>query len=227
MGFNIQIPDAIFDKNIGNIIPSGDNLVGYWLFSGTLQESIINRISGISGILVGAPAVSNGKIATDKTKGFITDVAISGEKTFIAIAKFTPASILLSSINYDALPETSDGIAVFDSKPMIQLNSASKPQSANKVNTSNIHFVAGTLGASSNSLYVSKNGLLTKEDASHTESLVDNMKLRIGGWGVNSTSLVGSTETYAAMVFNKKLSALEVQDVFYYLKKTLKDIVVD
>ncbi len=221
MGLNIQLPDVVFTKHIGNLIPVGESLVGYWLFKGTLEESIVNRVTGKSGTVVGNPQVSNGKIATSKANGFITDVAISGEKTFIAVSKFTSAAILLGSINYDGSTTGNEGIAVFGGKPLIQLDGSSKPQSANSPNLDQIHLVAGSIGSTSNSLFVSSNGNLTEETASHTGNLADTSFLRIGAWGVNSTALVGTTETYAALAFNKKLSNTEIIELYEYLLSIL------
>lgn len=227
MGINIIIPDATFTKNIGSLIPGGDNLVGYWLFKGTLQESIINRISGVAGTLIGAPVVSNGKIATDKAKGFITDVSISGEKTFVVVSKYSANAMLLGSLNYDAATTTNDGIAVFGGHPLIQLDSASKPTSSKSPDLTKIHFVAGCLGANSNSLFASSGGQISEEAASHTGNLNDTAFLRIGGWGPNNTSLVGTADTYAAMAFNKKLSLTEVFNLLDYLKGALPSIAID
>lgn len=228
MGFNIQIPNTTFTKYIGSTVPSGENLIGYWLFDGTQADSIKNRVTGISGALIGNPTVSGDKINTDKANGFITDITISGEKTFIAVAKTTTAAILVSSTNYDAgATATSEGIAVFNSRPMIQLDGASKPQSANLMDLTKIHFIAGSVGSNSNNLFVSAGGALVEETATHTGNLTDSTPLRIGGWGVNSTSLVGSAEVYAVLVFDKKLSSAEVQAVFNFLKHQLKNINID
>ncbi len=227
MGFNIVVPDATFTKNIGSLIPGGDNLIGYWLFGGTLQESIKNRITGVAGTLIGSPVVSNGKIATDKANGFITDISISGEKTFVVVSKYSSNAVLLGSVNYDAATATNEGIAVFGGKPLIQLDSASKPVSSKSPDLTKIHFVAGCLGSSSNSLYASTGGVATEEVASHTGNLNDTALLRIGGWGVTSTTLVGTAETYAAMVFNKKLSSTEVSDLLAYLKGIFPNITID
>ncbi|ADX03025.1 hypothetical protein [Acinetobacter baumannii] len=221
MGLNIQLPDVVFTKHIGNLIPSGENLEGYWLFNGTLEESIINRVTGVQGTVVGTPQVSNSKITTDKANGFITDIIISGEKTFVVVAKFTTQAILLSSINYDASSLTNEGIAVYGGKPLVQLDSASRPSSAYLPDLTKVHFVSGSLGLASNSLFVSSDGVLTEEIASHTGSLNDSAALRIGAWGVNSTSIVGSTDTYAALIFNKKLSSTETQELYEYLSSIL------
>lgn len=227
MGLNIEIKNVTFTKKIGSLFPVAENLIGYWSFEGTLAESIKNKISGVSGTLVGAPTVSAGKINTDKANGFITDIAISGEKTFIAIAKTTAAAALISSINYDGSPSGNEGIALFYGKPLIQLDGASKPLSANLPDLSKIHFIAGAIGSSSNSLFVSAGGSLVEETATHAGNLADVNPLRIGGWGVNSTSLVGSVEVYAALVYNKKLSTAEVQSVFNYFKTELSPVVID
>jgi len=229
MGLNIEIKNVTFTKKIASLMPVSENLIGYWAFDGTLAESIKNRISGISGTLVGAPTVSGGKINTDRANGFITDITISGEKTFITVAKTTTSALLVSSRNYDAdvTTTTSEGIAVFNSRPMIQLDGASKPQSANLMDLTKIHFIAGSLGSNSNSLFVSAGGVLVEEAATHTGNLTDTAPLRIGGWGVNSTALVGSAEVYAALVYNKKLSASEAQSVFNYFKTRLSPTVID
>lgn len=229
MGLNIQIKDAVFTKSIGLLLPFSSNLVGYWTFNSTRDEAIKNNVTGVVGTLVGNPIVSDGKIATDRANGFITDIAISGEKTFITIAKTSSAAVLLSSTDYDRTgTPTSEGIAVFNSAPIVQLNGASNPKALGVVNLNTIHFIAGALGVSSNSLYVSSGGALQETVGSaHNGSLDDPNKLRIGGWGVVSTALVGSTETYAALVYNKKLSATEVQTVFDYLKREFGSVVID
>lgn len=226
MGLNIEIKNVTFTKKIGSLIPVSENLIGYWVFDGTLAESIKNKISGVSGTLVGAPTVSAGKINADKANGFITDITISGEKTFITIAKTTAAAMLISSINYDSLVP-SDGISVFNGRPLVQLDSASKPLSANSPDLSKIHLIAGAFGASSNNLFVSSGGSLVEETATHAGNLADVNPLRIGGWGVNSTSLVGSAEVYATLAYNKKLSTAEVQAVFNYFKTKLSPVVID
>jgi hypothetical protein len=227
MGLNIEIKNVTFTKKIGSLIPVYENLIGYWSFDGTLTEGIKNKISGVSGTLVGAPTVSGGKINTDKANGFITDITISGEKTFIVVAKSTANAILLGGRNYDDSYIAVEGVAMFAGKPMVLIDGSSKPQSANLPDLSKIHFIAGATGLTSNSLYVSKGGVLSEETATHSGSLVDTSFLRIGGWGVNSTILVGSTETYAALVYKKKLSTAEVQAVFNYFKTKLSHVVID
>ena len=227
MGLNIEIKGVTFTKKIGLLLPVTDNLIGYWTFDSTLAESIKNKISGVSGTLVGAPTVSGGKINTDKANGFITDISISGEKTFIVVAKSTANAILLSGRNYDEAYMGMEGLAMFTGKPMMLIDGVSRPQSANSPDLSKIHFIAGATGSASNSLYVSKDGVLSEETATHSGFLVDTSFLRIGGWGVNSTTLVGSTETYAALVYNKKLSTTEVQAVFNYFKTKLSPVVID
>lgn len=219
MGINIQVTDVTFTKKIGLLVPYSSNLVGCWRFNDTLNNSIKNLVTGVAGTLVGAPTILNNRLLADKANGFITDVSVSGEKTFISIAKSSASSILLGSINYDAGVSGNDGIAYYTSKPMVQLDGASKPQSATVVDLNNVHFVAGALGASSNSLYVSKGGILTEGTAMHTGNLSDINLLRIGGWGVNSTSLVGNTETCAALVYNRKLTSAEINEVFNYFKQ--------
>lgn len=227
MGLNIEIKGVTFTKKIASLIPASENLIGYWAFDGTLTESIKNKISGVSGTLVGTPTVSGGKINVDKANGFITDVVISGEKTFITIAKTTASAILISSLNYDASTPTNEGIALFGGKPLVQLDGTSKPISANSPDLSKIHLIAGALGSGSNSLFVSAGGNLIEETATHTGNLTDTSPLRIGGWGVNSTALVGSAEVYAVLVYNKKLSTTEVQSVFNYFKTKLSPVVID
>lgn len=227
MGLKIEIKNVTFTKKIATLMPVTENLIGYWSFEGTITEGIKNKISGISGMLVGDPTVSGRKISTDKANGFITDITISGEKTFITIAKSTANAILLGGRNYDDSYMGVEGIAMFAGKPMMLVDGASKPQSANSPDLSKIHFIAGATGSASNSLYVSKDGVLSEETATHSGSLVDTSFLRIGGWGVNSTTLVGSTETYAALVYNKKLSTAEVQAVFNYFKTKLSPVVID
>lgn len=227
MGLNIEIKNVTFTKKIASLVPVSENLIGYWAFDGVLADGIKNKISGVSGTLVGAPTVSGGKINTDKANGFITDITISGEKTFIAIAKTTASAVLISSVNYDVPTQTNEGISLYNGKPLVQLDSASKPISANSPDLSKIHLIAGALGSGSNNLFVSAGGNLIEETATHTGNLTDTSPLRIGGWGVNSTSLVGSAEVYAALVYNKKLSASEVQSVFNYFKTRLSPTVID
>lgn len=227
MGLNIEIKNVTFTKKIASLMPVSENLIGYWTFDSTLAESIKNKISGVSGTLVGAPTVSGGKINTDKANGFITDISISTEKTFIVVAKSTANAFLLSGRNYDEAYTAVEGVAMFAGTPMMLVDGSSKPQSANFPDLSKIHFIAGATGLASNSLYVSKDGVLSEETATHSGSLVDTSFLRIGGWGVNNTTLVGSTETYAALVYNKKLSTAEVQAVFNYFKTKLSAVVID
>ncbi|MCT9260442.1 hypothetical protein OHV63_08845 [Acinetobacter baumannii] len=227
MGFNIVVPGSIFTKNIGSLIPGGDSLVGYWTFDGTLQDSIVNRVTGVAGTIVGTPSVSDGRIVTNKANGFITDLSVSGEKTFVVISKYSANAMLLGSLNYDAATTTNEGIAVFGGHPLIQLDSASKPTSSKSPDLTKIHFVAGCFGAASNSLFASSGGVITEEVASHTGNLNDAAFLRVGAWGPNNTSLVGTTETYAAMVFDRKLSSNETTNLFIYLKSIFPNIVID
>lgn len=227
MGLNIEIKNVTFTKKIGSLLPVAENLIGYWAFDETLAESIKNKISGVNGTLVGAPTVSAGKINTDKANGFITDITISGEKTFIAIAKTSAAAVMISSINYDGPTSGNEGVAVFNSKALAQLNGAGSPTSANIIDLTKTHFFAAAFGASSNGLFVSAGGGLVEETATHAGNLADVNPLRIGGWGVTSTSLVGSAEVYAALAYNKKLSAAEVQSVFNYFKTKLSPVVID
>lgn len=227
MGLNIEIKNVTFTKKIGSLIPVSENLIGYWSFDGTLTEGIKNKISGVSGTLVGAPTVSAGKINTDKANGFITDISISTEKTFVVVAKSTANASLLSSVNYDIPSTFTDGLIMFGQKATVQMDGQIKLQKPDLIDINKIHFMAASMGVSGTGLFVSNAVGGLDELTTTAGNLTDVNPLRIGGWGASSSSMIGSTETYAALVYNKKLNASEVQSVFNYFKTRLSPVVID
>lgn len=228
MGLNISIQGANFTHFISTLIPAGENLAGHWSFSKGLTEGIKNKVTGVSGTLIGAPTVANGKIIADKANGFITDVNLGSEKTFIVIVKSTGTSIPLGSIDYDTAAgfNPSDSLMVYNSRPVIHLNGNIDVQAANTINLNTVHFIAGTLATTGNTLYVSSNGVLSKKVGGAHTGLSDPYNLRIGGWGVVSTTIVGTAEVYEALAFNKALSETEIQRVLDYFKNELAGTVI-
>ncbi|HDJ7835209.1 TPA: hypothetical protein PRO12_003026 [Acinetobacter baumannii] len=227
MGLSIEIKNVTFTKKIRLLVPVSENLIGYWIFNDSLDDGIKNKVSGVSGTLVGAPTVSAGKINADKANGFITDITISGEKTFITIAKSSANAVLLGSTNYDNTSSIYDGLMVYQQKATVQMDSNIRLQKPAVIDISKIHFMAASMGVSGVGLFVSNAVGGLEELTSPAWGLTDNNPLRIGGWGVDSKTLVGSTEVYAALVYNKKLSTAEVQSVFDYFKAKLNFIAID
>lgn len=227
MGLNIKIKDAIFTKKIDFFVPASENLVGYWTFEGALADGIRNKVTGISGTIIGSPTVSDGKIITNNLNGFLTDISVPGEKTIISISKrdASLATQLIGTHNYASVKLPTTQLSFVRGYPYLQISAQNTVTGTSGSNASLNHFVAGAIGSTSNSLYLSKDGTLFETTANHSLNILDFGYFRIGG--VGGTYAPGTAETYAVLVYDKKLSTAEVQTVFDFLKDSLTGITIN
>lgn len=226
MGLNIQIQGVTFIKKIGSLMPSGDNLVGYWLFNNDLTTSKRNKITGVDATVVGTPTIVNGALLTDKTKGLITDVTQGGEKTFIVISKFSGSSQPIGSLDRDNAKGGEDGIYTYNGALFSFIDGTARTKSTTSPTQTKVNFVASAFGDTETDLYLADGDGLIKTTGDTIGSLTDQNPIRLGAWGATQTAVVGTSNLYAALVYNKKLSQVEIQEVYDDLKNKLNTIVI-
>lgn len=207
-------------------MPSGENLVGYWLFDDDLSTSKRNKVTDVDATEIGTPTIASGALLTDKSNGLITDIRQSGEKTFIVVSKFSIASQPIGSVDRDNPKREEEGIFTFIGELYSLIDGVARTKSTTKPTLTKINFVASAFGTTETDLYLaSDTGLIKSTDATYG-SLEDRNPIRLGAWGVTQTDLVGTSNLYAALVYNKKLSQVEIQEVYDYLINKLNTIAI-
>ena len=228
MGLQINIESARFNKMIDSTIPAGKYLRGYWDFSSDdISLGATNKVTGVEGALVGNPTMSNGAINIDKANGLVTDLQMDGEKTFVTVARTSTRCVTLGSRNYDDADEplNNEGIGVFDRQAFVQMDAGIVARGDIYTDLTQNHFVAGVIENGKATVYWSDVGSLQSNSSTTTKSTDDPNNLRIGGWGVESTALIGSGSVYTAMAFDKALNADEIQRLFSYLSSSMSVII--
>lgn len=204
-------------------MPSGDNLVGYWLFNDDLTTSKRNKITGVDATIVGTPIVVDGVLLTDTTKGLITDVIQSGEKTFIVICKFNGNSQPIGSMDRLNPKNEEEGLYFYAGSLYSFVDGNARTKSTTSPTSTKINFFASAFGTSETDLYLADGEGLIKTTGATIGSLVDQNPIRLGAWGY---TLAGTSNLYAALVYNKKLSQAEIQEVYDDLRNKLNTIVI-
>lgn len=207
-------------------MPSGDNLVGFWLFNNDLTTSKRNIITGVDATVVGAPTIVDGALLTDKTKGLITDITQSGEKTFIVISEFSGGSQPIGSLDRDSVKNEEEGIYTYVGRLYSFIDATARITSTTNPTLTKINFVASAFGASETDLYLADGDGLIKTTGATSGSLTDRNPIRLGAWGATQTAVIGTSDLYAALIYNKKLSQVEIQEVYDNLKNKLNTIVI-
>ncbi len=222
MGMNIKIPDANFTKSLGAILPFNSNLVGYWNFSAGLAEGRKNQVTGSTASLIGSPTVVDGALQIDRTKGVLTNLVVNTNKTFITLVRYTGDSIFIGSIDYSG--ETGvggqDGMFIQANTPRVQVDRATGAgfSAVDAINPALPYIFAGTIDSAGSDIYA-YDGTSTKTvSKASTNSQTDVNPLRIGGWAVDVATFSGSAKIYTTLVYDRKLSASELETVFAYLK---------
>lgn len=221
MGMNIKIPDANFTKSLGVILPFNSNLVGYWNFSAGLTEGRKNQISGSTASLIGSPTVVDGALLIDRTKGLLTSLVVNSNKTFITVMRYTGSNILVGSIDYtEAGTSGQDGLFVNNNNIAVQENRGSGAviSSSTPATPEKPYIIAGTLDNVGSDVYVYDGTNTVTATRASTDAQTDIYPLRIGGWAPSVETFTGNAKIYTTLVYNRKLSALEINTVFEYLK---------
>lgn len=222
MGMNIKIPDANFTKSLGAILPFNTSLVGYWNFSAGLTEGRKNQVTGSVASLIGSPSVVDGALLIDRTKGLLTNLVVNTNKTFVTLVRYEGDTLFISSIDYSG--ETGvggqDGMFIQANTPRVQVDRATGAgfSSVDAINPTLPYIIAGTIDNAGSNIYA-YDGTSTKTvSKASTNSQTDIYPLRIGGWAVDLDRFEGNAKIYTALVYNRKLSASELETVFAYLK---------
>lgn len=221
MGMNIKIPDANFTKSLGAILPFNSNLVGYWHFSAGLTEGRKNQVTGLTASLIGSPTVVDGALMIDRTKGLLTSLVVNSNKTFITVMRYSGDNILAGSIDYTASGTSGqDGIFVNNNTIAVQENrgSGARTSSSNPFTPDKPYIVAGTLDNLGSDVYVYDGKNTITATKASTDAQTDIYPLRIGGWATSVNTFEGNAKIYTTLVYNRKLSASELETVFAYLK---------
>ncbi|MEG9303339.1 hypothetical protein [Psychrobacter celer] len=221
MGMNIKIPDANFTKSLGAILPFNSNLVGYWNFSAGLTEGRKNQVTGSVASLIGSPSVVDGALNIDRTKGLLTNLVVNSNKTFITVMRYDGSNILVGSIDYTVSGTSGqDGIFTDGNTAAVQVNrgSGARTTSANYFTPDKPYIIAGTLDNVGSDVYVYDGTNTVTATKASTDAQTDIYPLRIGGWATSVNTFEGNAKIYTTLVYNRKLSASEINTVFEYLK---------
>lgn len=221
MGMNIKIPDANFTKSLGAILPFNTSLVGYWNFSAGLTEGRKNQVTGSIASLIGSPTVVDGALQIDRTKGLLTSLVVNSNKTFITVMKYDGDNIFVGSLEYGATTSGGqDGLFIGGNTAAVQVDrgSGARFTAADALTPNKAYMLAGSLDNSGSSIYASDGSNTKTVSAVSTGAQTDVYPLRIGGWSPTANTLEGNAKIYTTLVYNRKLSALEINTVFEYLK---------
>lgn len=221
MGMNIKIPDANFTKSLGAILPFNTSLVGYWNFSAGLTEGRKNQVTGSTASLIGSPTVVDGALQIDRTKGLLTSLVVNSNKTFITVMRYAGSNILVGSIDYTAAGTSGqDGLFVNNNNIAVQANRGSGAviSSSTPATPEKAYIVAGTLDSAGSDIYVHDGTNTLTATKVESNAQTDIYPLRIGGWSTQAETFTGNAKIYTTLVYNRKLSASEINTVFEYLK---------
>lgn len=222
MGMNIKIAGANFTKSLGAILPFNSNLVGYWNFSAGLTEGRKNQVTGSVASLIGSPTVSNGALQIDRTKGLLTDLVVNTNKTFITLVRYTGNSIFMGSMDYSSSTGVGgqDGLFIQVNTPRVQVDRSTGAgfTASQAINPALPYIIAGTIDNAGSDIYAHDGKSTVTVTKASVDSQTDTNPLRIGGWAANVSTFEGNAKIYATLVYNRKLSAAELEIVFAYLK---------
>jgi len=216
MSVSIRIPDATFTNKIAQLYPVAENAKLINFFGGDQESSLNNLVLGSTNnpSVVGSPTYAVNYITVgNETKYINTGFTPGGEVTFIAVVQDPPESSNLMGTYADALNGdyigTSSGLYRFD----VDGNAGSLSG-----DRTGWKFIAGSLGADFQRLYVYQDGAQTSQNYDRILANVADRVLRIGGRNINQDFNVA-----AAMYYDKGLSAEEIEQVYKYLKSTLAE----
>lgn len=197
-------PTASFGSNT---LPDFDNVLGEWWLGGTLADSVVNQITGVSGTVFGSPSVTGGymTVATGDVpahNGIETDIVTPSNLTVVALVRRIAGKLVAfgnpNSMNW-TLSHTSTKIGMDNGAYSVNTDQAYVVPETPPLFT----FVMGvsTLGNKSKIYKVTEAGT-TQDEAGATSGIQTtrpNSLIRIGGGGdVNNTG-IGDIAAFAVI----------------------------
>ncbi len=230
MGVNIRANNAVFTKSLGLLLPFKNNLVGYWNFSKGLEEGRKNQVTGNKATLAGSPTVVDGSLRTDRSNGLLTDITLSGPKTYVAIsasADASPNGIIVGSMVYETTSSGSqDGLVFLSGTVLTQVDRGGTGARlmVGVVSPITPYLVAGTIGVGTSGAYLRNANTSQSAELAITGDPFDNKPVQIGGWSPSKATLDGSIKVYSVLLYNRVLSSAEIDELYQYLATQISEL---
>lgn len=226
MGISVVIKDADFTNPIGSIhLPNHEGLVGEWFFGGTESKSFKNRAGSTVAVKVGEPTVASNYLAVTGGTNYvelpIPTLDNSKGVTIIAVSRGTTRNTLGHTGFYANPPGFLgffhlSGYRVYGAGGSSENFAAVLP--ANTVPNDTWMVMAGVMGDRQKpSNYIWNNGVKTS---------AVSVDAPTGGWPAISKFFIGqqakgSDDWAYAAIFNRKLSAVELDAAYAGIKQLL------